>query len=97
MTAFDTDVLTVLLAGKPDVLARLMLVPPDERTVPIVAAEEMARGRLSAIRMAASGRGRSTLERTYDLFRRDLIGLRDYGLLPYDGPADALFQTWRQR
>lgn len=45
MKAFDTDILTELLAGNPAYAERLANVPLVEQSAPIVAVEEILRGR----------------------------------------------------
>ena len=50
MKAFDTDIFTEILAGNPAYAERIAQVPVDEQAVPIVAVEEIIRGRLNAIR-----------------------------------------------
>ena len=40
MKAFDTDILTEILAGNPAYAERIAHVPLDEQAVPIVAVEE---------------------------------------------------------
>jgi hypothetical protein len=53
MKAFDTDLLTEILAGNPAYAERVAAVPVGEQAVPIVAIEEIVRGRLNVIRPAA--------------------------------------------
>jgi hypothetical protein len=50
MKAFDTDILTEILAGNPAYAERIAHVPVDEQAAPIVAVEEIIRGRLNTIR-----------------------------------------------
>jgi hypothetical protein len=50
MKAFDTDVLTEVLAGQPEYVARAKQIPSGDQAVPIVDIEEIVRGRLNAIR-----------------------------------------------
>ena len=57
MTAFDTDILTLLLWGDPVYVARLATVATLDRCVPVVAAAECLRGWLNAIRQAGSREG----------------------------------------
>jgi hypothetical protein len=52
MKAFDTDLLTEILSGNPAYAERIANVPPDEQAAPIVAVEEIIRGRLNLIRQA---------------------------------------------
>jgi hypothetical protein len=52
MKAFDTDILTEILLGNPAYAERIAQVPLAEQAVPIVAVEEIVRGRLNTIRQA---------------------------------------------
>ena len=63
--------------------------------MPIVALEEVLRGRLDAIRRAQAGRVRLTVDRAYDLLRDAIEDTRAYHILPYTAAADALFRQWR--
>lgn len=95
MTAFDTDVLSDLLIGHAAYTQRLQTVPDAERAIPIVAHEEVLRGRLDGIRKAQTGRIKLSLERAYDLFRDALIDTRPFALLPYTTAAHAQVQVWQ--
>ncbi len=46
MKAFDTDVLTEILAGNPAYAERVENVPLEEQSAPVVAIEELLRGPL---------------------------------------------------
>lgn len=95
MTAFDTDVLTEILHADPVYVQRMGLIPPADRVIPVVAWEEILRGRLDAIRRAQAGRIRLTVERAYDFFQAALEGVHPYRILPYTTGADALFRQWK--
>jgi predicted nucleic acid-binding protein len=62
MKAFDTDILTEILAGNPAYAERIAHVLVDEQAAPIVAVEEIIRGRLNTIRQAEAGKGRTSIE-----------------------------------
>jgi tRNA(fMet)-specific endonuclease VapC len=95
MTAFDTDVLTEILAGNPVYAGRARLIDPAERAVPVVAAAEVLRGWLNAVRQAEAGKGRRGLDDAYRMFRWHLLELATYAILPYTAAADALYRQWR--
>jgi tRNA(fMet)-specific endonuclease VapC len=95
MIAYDTDVLTDLLYGKPDVVARAAAVPVAEQMVPVVVAEEILRGRLDLVRRAEAGKARMTLEAAYELLRQAFLDLRQMNILPYTADADTHFSLWR--
>ncbi|HEV3078479.1 MAG TPA: hypothetical protein VGY66_01825 [Gemmataceae bacterium] len=62
MKAFDTDILTEILAGNPAYAERIAHVLVGEQAAPIVAVEEIIRGRLNTIRQAEAGKGRTSIE-----------------------------------
>lgn len=95
MTAFDTDVLTDIAKRVPEVLTRAAAVPPDERFVPVVVAEEVLRGQLASVRSAQSGRGRITIEQAYAYLEETLRALKVVQMLSYTNVAEALFVAWR--
>ena len=90
MIAFDTDVLTQILRGDPVLAARVATVPAQQQAVPIVAVEEVIRGRLNVIRQAEAGRAKATIERAYELFEQTLEDFRTITVLSYTPQAEAL-------
>ena len=76
MKAFDTDILTEILAGNPAYAERIAKVPLGEQAAPIVAVEEIIRGRLNAIRQAEAAKARITIEQAYLLFEQTLDDIR---------------------
>jgi tRNA(fMet)-specific endonuclease VapC len=97
MKAFDTDILTEILAGNPAYAGRLATVPPGEQVVPIVVVEEIVRGRLNVIRQAEAGKARVTLEQAYLLFEETLDDLREVRVLSLTQPAEELLKRWRKK
>jgi tRNA(fMet)-specific endonuclease VapC len=95
MTAFDTDILSLILAGHPGHYARMLTVNPADRCVPVVASAEHLRGWLSAIRSAEAGRGRISLALAYDMYDNGLRGLVAYRTLHYTAAADAEYRRLR--
>jgi tRNA(fMet)-specific endonuclease VapC len=95
MIVFDTDVLTDVLRGVPRMVERALLIPPENQAIPVVAAEEILRGRLNAIRQAEAGRLPLTIAAAYELMRKSLSDLRNVTILPYTENAELLFQKWR--
>lgn len=81
MKAFDTDILTEILAGNPAYAQRVAAVPIEEQAVPIIAVEEILRGRLNSIRQTEAANARITLERAYLLFEQTLDDLREVKVL----------------
>ena len=95
MIAFDTDVLVEILLGNATFVWRAAAVPASQQFVPVVAVEEIIRGRLNAIRQAEAARTRLTVARAYELFTLSLVDLQRIALLPYTPAAEALFQQLR--
>jgi tRNA(fMet)-specific endonuclease VapC len=96
MKAFDTDILTEILAGNPAYAERIAKVPLDEQVVPIVAVEEILRGRLNAIRQAEAGKARIAIERAYVLLEETLADLREVKVLSFPEQAEVLLKEWRK-
>lgn len=96
MTAFDTDVLTELFAGNAALNQRLALIAPPERHIPVVAAGEIVRGWLAAVRQAEAKRGRMTLEFAFARFEESLVKMAPFALLPYTAAAHAQVEAWQQ-
>jgi tRNA(fMet)-specific endonuclease VapC len=95
MIAFDTDILSELIARNPAITQRAVSIDPSEQSVPVVVATEVCRGWLNAIRQAEAGRGRISLDLAYRLFQDSLRAIAVYLILPYTLAADALFRQWR--
>jgi tRNA(fMet)-specific endonuclease VapC len=97
MKAFDTDILTEILAGNPAYAERIASVPLDEQSASIVVIEEMLRGRLNVIRQAEAGRARITIERAYQLFEETLDALRGVRFLTFTHGAETALNEWRAK
>jgi|ERR1019366_7170103 tRNA(fMet)-specific endonuclease VapC len=97
MKAFDTDILTEILSGNPAYAERVNNVPLEEQSAPIVAIEEVLRGRLNAIRQAEAGKARTTIDRAYQLFEETLDALRELKFLSFTQQAELLLDDWRTR
>jgi tRNA(fMet)-specific endonuclease VapC len=97
MTVFDTDIMTEIFRGTAAIVERAKRIPPEEQGVPIVAVEEILRGRLNAVRQAEAGRIRISITRAYDLLRESLSDFRRLIVLPYTDQAELLFREWREQ
>ena len=95
MTAFDTDVFTLILEGYKDYLDRLDAIPAGEQTVPVVVWEEVLRGRFNVVRQAEAKKTAVPLTAAYDLLREALMDTRRFTILAYTPAAHALFLAWR--
>jgi tRNA(fMet)-specific endonuclease VapC len=96
MKAFDTDILTEILAGNPAYAERIAKVPLVQQAAPIVALEEIIRGRLNAIRQAETAKARITIERAYWLFEQTLDDFREVKVLSFTEQAEELLKEWRK-
>ena len=95
MTALDTDVLTLILGGLPVYVALFRDIPAAEVRLPVIAVEEVFRGRLDAIRKAQQQTHSEALPMVYLNFESDYRRLSRYVTLPYTVGAHTLFLTWR--
>jgi tRNA(fMet)-specific endonuclease VapC len=96
MKAFDTDILTEILAGNLAYTERIENVPLEQQATPIVAVEEMLRGRLNVIRQAEAGKAKVSIDTAYRLFEETLDTLREVRFLPFTPQAEALVKDWRK-
>jgi len=96
MIAFDTDILTEILAGAPEFVARATRIPRHEQAVPVVVIEEIIRGRLQVIRQAEAGTARVDLSRAYALFEQTMRDVQRLTILAYTLQADLHYRQWRQ-
>jgi tRNA(fMet)-specific endonuclease VapC len=96
MNAFDTDILSELLLDNVVYTQRADLIPAPNKVIPVVALEEVLRGRLDGIRRAQAGRIKLSLDRAYDLFREAIEDTRPYSILPFTAAAHALVQQWQR-
>jgi tRNA(fMet)-specific endonuclease VapC len=97
MKLFDTDILTEILLGNPIYAERIVSVPLAEQAVPIVAVEEIVRGRLNSIRRAESARIRLTIDQAYLLFEQTLDDLRNVRIVSFTAQANELLLRWRKQ
>ncbi len=97
MTVFDTDVLSLILLGHEPFVQRASAIPLAEQFVPIVALEEILRGRLNAVRMAEAGQGKLDIAGSYRLLELTVLAFRGLNVLSYSSAAEALLQSWRQQ
>jgi tRNA(fMet)-specific endonuclease VapC len=97
MIVFDTDVFTDLLRGVPKVVERAAAIPPADQAIPIVAAEEILRGRLNAIRQAEAGKLRITVATAYEYLRESLSDFRKLAILRFTDGAESLIRQWREQ
>ncbi len=96
MKAFDTDILTEILQGNPAYQARVDQLSIDEQSSPIIAIEELLRGRLNAIRHAEAGKGRISISRAYQLLEETIDAIRELGLLSFTDLAEQFVRDWRK-
>lgn len=97
MKAFDTDILTEILAGNPAYAERIANVPVSDQIVPIVVIEELVRGRLNGIRQAEAGKSRTTIDEAYSLFEQTLDDIHELKVLSFSPEAEKLLKEWRKK
>lgn len=97
MRAFDTDIPTQILRGNPVYADRVVLIPVAEQALPILAAEEVLRGRLNTIRQAEAGKAKITIEQAYQFFEQTLRDIRELTVLSYLPQAEVHYQAWRKQ
>ena len=91
MTAFDTDILSLLAKNMPAIIARAKAIPQVDQGVPIVVAEEVLRGQLATIRKAQAGQARCSVEDAYGYLEETISVLRKVQSLEYSAAAHNLF------
>ncbi len=97
MIAFDTDVLTSILLGHEPTVQRASAIPLAEQFVPIIAIEEILRGRLNAVRLAESGKGKLDIASSYRVLELTVLAFRGLNVRSYSAASEAQFQEWRQQ
>ena len=97
MKAFDTNILTQILLGNPAYADRAALIPVAEQALPILAAEEVLRGRLNTIRQAEAGKAKITIDQAYQFFEQTLKDIRELTILSYTPQAELKYQEWRKQ
>lgn len=95
MTVFDTDILSEILLGNSKYVSRASSIPANDRRIPVVAAAEILRGGLNAIRLAEAGKGKMSLGLAFRFLELQMKSLAAYDFLPYDAAADGHFVNWR--
>jgi len=95
MIAFDSDVLSEIYLGHPELSQRAAAIPIQQQAIPVVVVEEIFRGRLNAIRRAESKRSKTTLVRAYELLGITFNVFRRAVILPYSPEAEARYIDWR--
>ena len=83
--------------GNPAYAERIANVPVNEQAAPIVAVEEIIRGRLNSIRQAEAGKGRISIEQAYMLFEQTLEDFRELKVLSFTQQAEALLKERRKK
>ncbi len=95
VTAFDTDILTLIVRGNPAIVARAATIPRHEQVVPVIVLEECFRGWLAAVRKADTTKNAAGLVQAYSEFARSVALVGRLTSLPYTTTADDLFNQWR--
>lgn len=90
----DTDHVSLLQRGHPQVVAQLAGVDLDNRAVTIVTAAEQLQGRLAVIRRSTT---ESLAANAFARLQEAMAFYRTVKVLPYDPIAVALFEQLRQQ
>ena len=97
MKAFDTDIVTLIFHGNVAYAQKTAQIPAAERSIPIVVAEQMLRGRLNAIRQAEAGKAKAGIDIAYHFLERTIAYLKHIQILSFTPQVEALVQAWRQQ
>jgi tRNA(fMet)-specific endonuclease VapC len=97
MTAFDTDVLTLIFEGHAAYAQKASQTPAAERRMPIVVADQILRGRLNAIRQAEAGKAKAGLDVAYYYLEKTLADFRRIQVISFTQQAEVLVQSWRKQ
>ncbi len=95
MIAFDSDILTLIWEKVEPYCSKADQIPLADRGIPVVAAEEVLRGRLNQIRKSEAGRFKITLPAAYAFFEFTLSALRGGTYLPFTSGAEQLVGSFR--
>ena len=95
MTAFDSDVYTLITHGHVPYRVRLNQIAIGEQSIPLVVLEEALRGRLNSIRKTETVKEQQKIVAAYDRFFEVIADSHRYRILPYTTAAHALFTAWR--
>ncbi|NJL10673.1 MAG: type II toxin-antitoxin system VapC family toxin [Calothrix sp. SM1_7_51] len=90
----DTDCLSLLQRGNPNVMQRFRTINPQQVAITIITAEEQLRGRLEFIRRASSA---NELTLAYIKLRDTLKDLRSLNLLDFTQDACKFYEDLRQQ
>jgi tRNA(fMet)-specific endonuclease VapC len=97
MKAFDTDVVTLIYHGDALFIQKAAQIPAAERSIPIVVAEQMLRGRLHAIRQAEAGKAKAGIDVAYAFLEKTIADLKQTQILSFTPQVEALVQTWKKQ
>ena len=85
----DTDHVSLLQRGHPQVVANLARIHPAHRAVTVVTVAEQVQGRLAVIRRATA---ETVAARAFERLRETIAFYLAAKVLPYDADAVALFE-----
>jgi tRNA(fMet)-specific endonuclease VapC len=98
MKAFDTDILTEILARNAKYITLLADIPLDQQAVPIIVVDEILSGRLVEVRKAEARNARVPISKAYLLFEKTLERLKELNLklLSFTDEAESLVKQWQK-
>jgi len=97
MKALDTDVLSLVFKGDPACVQKLTAIPASNRSIPIVVADQLLRGRLNVVRQAEAGKTQASVADAYSFLELTLNDIRSIQVLSYSPQAELLVQGWRKQ
>ena len=90
----DTDHLSLILRGHPNIRERLTQFRPEQIAITIVTAEEQLRGRLAQVNRAVKGDMRVT---AYRYLHKAISDLAKLDILDYDRESDHIYQQLKRQ
>jgi len=91
---FDTDHISLLERGHPELQKRLKSVPPDSLAVSVITVEEMLRGRLAILSKRSEGKKRV---HAYKKLMETVLFFSSITTIPFDIYCERQFQELRKQ
>ena len=96
MNVLDTDVFSSYAYGVASIVAMISAQPADTLYVPIIAVEEVFRGRLAAIRKFDTVRQTDKRLQAYHHFLESYSTLSRFNILAHNAASENLALQWKQ-
>lgn len=95
MNVLDTDVLSSFAYGTASIVQMVNAQPPEMLSIPIIAIEEIFRGRLAAIRKFDTAHQTEKRLQAYIHLQESFIKLNRFNVLTLHPAAEALAMQWK--